>query len=147
MPGLIIWKDQEFNKLRKDMDRMFDRFLGEFGLSSFGKTPGGFPVINMTETEKDLIVKAEVPGIDPDDIDIVITENRLSIKGEIKQDRVNDNQGFVTTERRYRSFSRTLQLPCRIQVDGVKATYKGEVVNIIMPKYAKKISRAVKVEK
>ena len=146
MPGLIIWKNQEFNKLRKDVDRMFDRLWGEFGLSSFARTAGGFPKFDLVETEKNLIVKVEVPGIDPDNIDIAITENSVRIKGELKQDTISNKEGFVSTERRYGSFSRTLQLPCRIRVDKVKAAYKKGILNIIMPKYEQERSRVVKVE-
>lgn len=147
MPGLIIWKNQEFNKLRRDMDRMFDRFMGEFGLSSFTRPLRAFPVIDITETDKNVVVRADVPGINPDDIDIAITENSLSIKGEIRRERIGDNEGFVVAERSYQSFSRRLHLPCRVRVDDVKATYDGGVLNIIMPKYEEKIPRAIKVEK
>lgn len=146
MPELIIWKNQEFNKLRKDVDRMFDRLWGEFGLSSFAGTAGEFPKFDLIETENSLIVKAEIPGINPDNIDIAISENSLRIKGKLKRKTVSNKEGFVSTERRYGSFSRSLRLPCRIKVDEVKATYKQGVLNIIMPKYEQERSRVVKVE-
>ncbi len=146
MPGLIIWKNQQFNRLRKDVDRMFERLWGEFGLSAFQRAVREFPIIDLTETEESLIIKAEVPGINPDDIEIEITENSLRIKGEVREDRVTDKEGFIKTERRYGSFSRTFQLPSRIRVDDVKASYKEGILNIRMPKYKEEKRRALKIE-
>lgn len=147
MPGLIIWKNQQVDKLRKDVDRMFDRMWGEFGLTALPRTVRDFPTIELTETEDSLVVKAKVPDIDPDDIDINITENRIRIKGEKKQSLVRDEEGFSTTQRSYSSFSRTLQLPCRVVVEEVRAVYKDGVLNILLPKYKPKKTRAVQIER
>ena len=146
MPGLIIWKNQQVDRLRKDMDRMFDRLWGEFGLSSFPRAVRDFPEIDLTETEDRLILKAKIPGMKPDDIQINISEDTLSIRGSVNQDSVRNNKGMVQTEQRHRSFSKQFRLPCPIIVDEVKATYKEEVLNVIMPKFKQKKARAVKIE-
>ena len=63
MPGLIIWKNQQVDRLRKDMDRMFDRLWGEFGLSTLPRAVRDFPSFDLSETEDSVIVKAEVPAM------------------------------------------------------------------------------------
>lgn len=146
MPGLIIWKNQEFDKLRKEMDRMFDRLWGDFGLSAFPKTARGFPAIDLMETADNLIIKADVSGINPKDIDIAITESSVILKGQVKQDLVSDKKGYHKTGRRHSTFSRTLKLPCRILVNDARASYKKGILSIIMPKYKREKARVVKIE-
>ena len=80
MPGLIIWKNQEIDKLRRDMDRLFARLRDDFGMPPFPKIGRDVPFIDLSETEDDLIIKAEIPGIDPEDLDISITEDILNSK-------------------------------------------------------------------
>ncbi len=147
MPELIIWKNQQFNKLRKEMEHMLDRLRGEFGLSSFPRTVGEFPDFDMAETEDNLLVKARVPDMDLDDISIKVSENSLIIKGEIREEATRHANGVVGTESRHSSFSRTLRLPCRIVVDDVKAGYKEGVISIEMPKCKRTKSRVMKVER
>jgi HSP20 family protein len=146
MPGLVIWRNQQVEKLRRDMDRMFDRLWGDFGLSSLPIAVKEFPSIDLTDSEDSLIVNAEIPGMNPDDIKIDITDSTLSIRGEIKQDRVSEKEGFVRTESRYGSFSKTLHLPCRIVVEDVRATYREGMLNVLMPKFKQKKTRTVKIE-
>ena len=106
MQELIIWKNQQFDKLRKEMDSIFDRLWGEFDLPAFPRTAREFPAINLTETKDNLMVQAKVPDINPNDIRIDISENSLTMKGEIAKRRVNGKKGLVKVERHYRSFSR-----------------------------------------
>ena len=145
MPGLIIWKDQEINKLRRDIDGLFDRLLDDFGLHLSLRPARQVPFIDLSETEDALIIRAEIPGIDPEDLDISITEYNLTIKGEMKQEHVEGGVDYHRTERRYGYFSRTLQLPCPIMTEGVKAEYKKGVLNIVMPKYKPDRPRQVKI--
>lgn len=146
MPGLVIWKNQQVEKLRRDMDRMFERMWGEFGLSPLQRAVKDFPSIVLTETEDTLVISSEMPEINPENLEIDITESTISIRGKISQDSVSDKTVFVKTERRYGSFSRTLKLPCRIVVDDVKATYREGVLNISMPKFKQRKTRAIKIE-
>jgi HSP20 family protein len=134
MPGLILWKNQEINKLRKDIDRLFDRVLDEFSMPPIPRPSREVPFIDVSETKKDLIVTVEVPGINPEDLDISLIEDRLTIKGDMKQEIVNEGEGYHRTERRYGSFSRTLRLPCRVLEKDIQATYKKGILNIVLPK-------------
>jgi len=146
MPGLIIWKNQEINKLRRDMDRLFDRLWDDFGMPHFPRTSREVPFIDLYETEDNLIIKAEIPGLNPEDLDISITDDLLTIKGEMKQEFVQESENYHRMERSYGSFSRSLQLPCRVMIEDVEATYREGMVTIIMPKCKPGISQRVKIK-
>ncbi len=145
MPELEVWKKQYINRLKKDMDRLFDRVWGEFGLSELPWSAKRLPFVDMSETETNLVIKAEIPGIDPEDLDIALTDNILSIKGETQQKVVKEDETYHRTERTYGSFSRTFQLPCRIMVDDVTATYANGILEIVMPKCKPEKQRKLKV--
>jgi HSP20 family protein len=145
MPELVIWKRQQMNKLRKDMDRMLERVLGEFIPASSSEFILKRPRYDLIETDKDLILRAEIPGINPDEIEIDITDNILTIEGETSQDTVNEDENLHWVERRYGSFSRSIPLPRRIILSRVKATYSNGVLKVVMPKYSGEEKRGVKV--
>ena len=145
MPGLIIWKNQEINRLRRDIDRLFARLWDDFGMPIPSRSEREMPFMDLSETDDSLIIKAEVPGIQPEDIDISITDNILTIKGESKQMDSMEREDFHRMERRYGYFSRTLELPCKILIDDVKATYDKGVLSIVMPKCKADAAREIKV--
>jgi HSP20 family protein len=145
MAGLILWKNQEINKLKRDMDRLFDRMWDDFGMPLSTKVEREIPSIDLSETEDSLIIKAEVPGINPEDMEISITDNILTIKGEMTQEDIEEKGDYHRMERRYGYFSRTLELPCKIVVEDVRATYKKGVLSIIMPKCEQPSTREIRV--
>ena len=134
MAGLILCKNQENNQLIKDIDRLFDRLWDDFGMPLSTRVEREMPSIDLSETEETLIIKAEVPGINPEDLEITITENVLTIKGEMKQGNNEERGDYHRMERRYGFFSRSLHLPCKIVADDGHATYKKGVLSIVMPK-------------
>jgi HSP20 family protein len=146
MPELIVWKNKRMDKLRPDMDRICTRVCDEFGIPLFLEATAALPAIDVSETEDSVILRAEVPDINPEDLDISITEDTLRIMGETTQERVEEEGGVQTTERRYGSFSRTLQLPCKIALDDVKATYTEGILSIVMPKCSPEQAREIKVK-
>lgn len=146
MPELSIWKNQYINRLKKDMDDMFDRIWGDFGLQVRLRDIKSVPRIDVTETPGKLMILAEIPGASPDDFDILVDDTILTITGEICQDFFSDDTNTYRKERRYGTFSRTLQLPCRIHVNEVKASYKNGVLKIVMPKCKRETPRRIKVE-
>ena len=146
MPGLIIWKNQEINKLRRDMDRLFARLREDFGMPHFTRPSRDIPIIGLSETKDELILKAEVPGLDPEDLDISITDDLLTIKGEMKKEFVKEREHYHRMERRYESFSRSIQLPRRVMIEDVEATYREGIVTIIMPKCKPEMSQKIKIK-
>ena len=121
--------------LRRPERDFFDRFFEDFGLPSlFSEEREWAPAFDVSETEKELIVKAEVPGMDKKDIHINLSEGLLTIKGEKKQEKEEKNENYHCVERRYGTFSRTMRLPIEIEADKVDATYKHGVLKLMLPK-------------
>ena len=145
MPGLIEWKNQEINKLRRDMDRLFYRLWDDFSVPLILTSAKETPFIDITETEDNLIINAEIPGIEPEDLDISVTEDILTIKGEMKSEISQDKGNYRRMERRYGTFSRTLQLPCKVKTKDVNARYKKGILHIILPKCKPDTPRQVKI--
>ena len=121
-------------------DRMFEEFFGRSTLSPFsdffGETWRGFsPSLDLTETDAEIRVTAELPGIDDKEIDISLSGNRLTIKGEKRAEHEEKGRNYHCIERSYGSFKRTVPLPQgRVDADKVEATYKNGVLTITLPK-------------
>jgi len=146
MPGLIVWKTQHINRLKRDMDRMFDTMWGEFAPSIRPRILDRMPFIDLTETKSNLILRAEIPGVDPKDLEIDIADKILTIKGEARQEIIEEEENRHRTERRYGSFSRSIQLPCRVILDDIKASFKNGILKITMPKCAPETARRIKID-
>lgn len=134
MPGLILWKQREIDRLRRDMDRLLGRLWDDFRFPYLPRSAREIPFIELSETENTLVVKAELPGLSPKDMDISITDDNLTIQANFKEDRTKEEGGYERRETRHDRFTRTIQLPCRILVDEVEATYKNNILTIVMPK-------------
>jgi len=146
MTKLIPWKDQEINKLRKEIDHLFSRVWSGFGASVFPGERAGAPFIDVAETEKTLTLKAELPGINPDDLDISVEDDVLTISGEKYDENVEEKGYYHRVERTFGSFSRGIRLPCRVEVDRIQATYKKGILYIVMPKCKPESARKIKVK-
>jgi HSP20 family protein len=134
MPELTVWKEQEIDRLRRDMERLFARLWDDFGIPRLSKIARNIPAIDLSESRENLIVRAEIPGINPEDLDISVTEDRLHIKGEMRQESVDGDDISQRVERSYGSFTRDIKLPCRVINEEVEATYKEGMLTIVMPK-------------
>jgi HSP20 family protein len=134
MNELIIWKNREINKMRKTVERMFDRMWTDFGSSLSPAMATLGPSLDISETRDKVIVKAELPGIDLDDVKISVTGRTLSLMGEKRAEMVSEGARYHRLERRFGSFSRSIQLPCAIKVEEIEATYEKGVLVIILPK-------------
>jgi HSP20 family protein len=121
--------------LRRPETDFFDRFFGDFTLPSLMIDEADWtPAFDVSETDHELIVKAEVPGMDKEDINITVSDGMLTVKGEKKQEKKEENEHFHRVETHYGMFSRTLRLPAEVEADKVDATYKDGVLNITLPK-------------
>jgi HSP20 family protein len=90
--------------------------------------------LDVAETEDDFLVKASLPGINPDDLEITYNNNLLTIKGEVKEEKDIEEQRYHLRERRYGSFSRSLTLPSTVKADAIEASYEGGVLTLHLPK-------------
>jgi HSP20 family protein len=142
MINLIPWTRGDAGSLldlRSEMDRVFDRFFDSPMMGS-QRAGGGqmmqlwSPAMEMYEEGDNLVVCAEVPGMEPDDIDINVTGNMLTISGEKREESEDKKEGFYRSERRYGQFHRIVELPDDIDPDNVKAEYENGVLTLRIPK-------------
>ena len=146
MPRLILWKDKQMDKLREDMDRLYHRVYGEFGIPFLSASLRGIPLVDLSDMEDTLILRAKMVDIDPKDLDITVTHDTLRISTKTKGERMEDHGGYRRTQQRVGFFSRTLQLPCRVEINEVQATYSKGTLNIVMPKSKPEKTRKIKVK-
>ncbi len=146
MSGLILWKDQEMRKLRRDIDRLFSRCWSHMGVNLFLEELSGSPHIHMTEAEDAVIITAELTGVKPEDLDVSATSDTVIISGRRREKRVEGNGYYQRVESMLGSFKRTVALPCRVKVDEIEATYKAGILKITMPKEEQKRACGVKVK-
>ena len=133
---LIKWSGfPSISSLQNEMNRMFDRFFKGWDLSELGAETGAWlPPIDLAETNDKVVVKAEIPGIDPKEIDISIQGDTLSVKGEKKEEKEEKGGNYYRMERRYGSFSRSIDLPSSVDTNKVSAEYKNGVLEITLQK-------------
>jgi HSP20 family protein len=133
MANLIRWDPfREMMSMRSSMDRLLDRFFEEpFG--EWQTSDWGLP-LDLTEDEDEFVVKASVPGIDPDDLDITLSENTLTIKGEIRKEEEKEEERYHLRERRYGRFTRSISLPASVKSDQIEAEYNKGVLTLHLPK-------------
>lgn len=146
MVELTLWKDQQMKKMRKDIDHLIHRVWSDFGISQFPEEIIGMPSIDLSETQDTVTVTADLPGMSPEDLNITLTEDRLTITGRKTEESVDKGQFHHRIERRFGSFSRALRLPCKVQKEHVTATYKDGTLRIEMPKCTPDKPHKVKVE-
>jgi HSP20 family protein len=132
--AILRWRPLgEVDSFKREMDRMFDNFFGS-GTETSESSLTWYPSVDIKETKDEFVMMAEVPGMSKDDIKINISENTLTIKGEKKEEKKEDDHNYHRVERRYGTFQRSFTLPTQIQGSKVKAAYKDGVLTITMPK-------------
>ncbi len=131
-----------FSLFREEMNRLFDNFFRGFEIEPFGTFR---PSVNVVEDEKEIRVSAELPGIDEKDIEVSLSKDSLTIKGEKKEEKEDKGKNYYRMERSYGSFSRTIPLPVEIDADKVKAQFKKGVLTVTLPKTAKAIKETKKI--
>jgi len=142
------WRPFEFDRIRREMDRLWDSFLEGRPMRRAGDGGEWLPSIDVSETKSDLVIKAELPGMDPKDIDISMNNGFLTIKGEKKHEREEKDENYHLVERSYGSFTRSVRLLREVQSDKITASFKNGVLRVTLPKSeeAKKKEIKIKVE-
>ena len=142
--------------MQREMNRMFDDFFRDdedtfsgFGLAPFSSMRATAdsltPTTDLSETDKELIVTMELPGIEEKDIEVNLTRNTLTVSGEKKQEESKEEKGWYRMERHYGSFARTLPLPCEVDVEKIDATFKNGVLKVKLPKVSESIDSAKRI--
>lgn len=138
-------EDFTLGTLQRRMNRMFDDFFGDFGQSALS-TVAFVPRVDISETEKEIKVTAELAGMDEKDVEITLHDDVLTIKGEKKDQREEKNERVFVSERSYGSFSRSIVLPETIQQDKINAVFKKGVLTLTLPKAPAEETKAKKIE-
>jgi len=143
--GLTGWE--------RDMDRMLEDFFGRrarpwwperwFRTDEMEVKP---PIVDVFEEKDDIVVKAELPGMEKDNIEVNLTDHTLTIKGEKKKAEEIKEENYYRAERSYGSFLRTLDLPNEVRADKVKASFKNGILEVRMPKTEEAKTKEVKVK-
>ncbi len=131
MSDLMRWEPmRDMITLREAMDRLFDeaftRPLSMTGLQ--------VPAIDMYQTDDEIVVKIALPGVNPDDVELSVTGDTLTVKGEYKQETEDKKRTYHLREHRYGSFERQILLPTEVNADKAKAEFENGVLQIVLPK-------------
>ena len=125
---IVRWNPQVnrmryFNEFERFLERQMDQSVREFGLA-----------VDVAENEEGFVVKASVPGINPDDVEITFEDNVLTIKGEITEEEEKEEENYHIRERRSGSFGRCIRFPVEVNAEAVEATYTNGVLTLNIPK-------------
>lgn len=139
---LVVKEETRPDAYFGEMERYFDKFFRHpfsmmapsFAFRDFPKLGEISPAVDIFEEGNDLVVKAELPGIKKEDLDVTLTENRITISGEKKQEKKVEKKDYHRIESSYGSFTRSFRLPENVNGDKAKASFKDGMLNIRIPK-------------
>ena len=137
-----------FMSLQREIDRLFDDFTR--GFPSFPSFSDGksamLPSMDVTETDKEIEITAELPGLEEKDVQINVADNLLTIRGEKKAEKEEKDKDYRLIERSYGSFERTLELPDGVNADAIQASIAKGVLKVTIPKPAPAQSKTINVK-
>lgn len=146
--AIVRWDPfKDLESLQSRMNRVFSDALLRARGTEEGLLEGAWrPAVDIFEDEANFVVKAEVPEVDPQAIDIRVEENILTIKGERKVEREEKKENYHLMERSYGTFQRSFTLPASIEREKIKANYDKGILTVTLPKKEEKKPRQVKIE-
>lgn len=161
LQSIIPWKKEErslargrgdgdpFAQLQRRMNSVFEDFFGRSSSSDlWGDDAGEFlPRVDVSETGKEVRITADLPGLDEKDVEVTVTNNMLTIKGEKKVEKEEEEGDYYHSERSYGYFDRTIALPQGIDADNAKAKFKKGVLKVTIPKKPEAQSSRRKIER
>lgn len=140
--ALVRWNPYaELEALRRQMDRLFDD-VGDY--SGFADQPWQ-PAVELNDAGENLVLKVQLPGIHPDNLDINASRDSITISGEYRHEQENKPQNIYHSEFQYGKFHRTIGLPVGIQQNQVEADYNNGILTLRLPKVEEAMNRSVKV--
>lgn len=140
--ALIRWQPfQEMETLRRQMDRVFDEMVSVNREAQITWKPA----VELQDTEDNVILRAEIPGVEGKDLDIRVTREAVAISGEHRYEKKAEEKGFFRTEFRYGKFQRVIALPVAVQNDKVQAEFNNGILTLTLPKVTEARRKVVKV--
>ena len=130
-------REEPLSSLHREMNRMFEDFAQSFDLGPWSdwEAEGFHPRTDVSETDDEVLVTAEMPGLEKKDFELNLAGDLLTLKGEKRHEREEKEKGAVhRIERGYGSFQRTIQLPCEVMAEKANADYRNGVLTVTLPK-------------
>jgi HSP20 family protein len=131
----------EIETIRQQLDKAFDQRAARRDNSE----ATWMPALELADAGDNFVLKAQLPGIDPKDVDVQVTREVISISGERRYENTEEKPGYVRSEFRYGKFHRVLTLPAHIQNDSVQAEYKDGILTLTLPKVTEARNKVVKI--
>ena len=142
--AIVRW--DPFRDLQERMNRMFDdSYRGAGRGEDWGLGGAWAPPVDIYEKDGNIVVKAELPGVDPKDVDVRIENNTLTIRGERKIDHEVKQENYHRVERAYGAFTRSFSLPSVLDQEKIKAEFKDGVLQVTLPKHEKALPKQINI--
>lgn len=148
MLGLVPYRRGLVPDVFKEMEEMTRGFWPELVMRDLttGSEMGWMPRLDVTETEKNVEVKAELPGLERKDIDITLDRDLLVIKGEKKEEKEEKDRYYHRVERSYGTFCRSVRLPASVKDEKINATFKDGILTITLPKVETEVKKVTHID-
>ncbi len=144
MTNITRWDPfRDFWGMRSLLDRFYDTGSSPSGTTWF--TTALDLALDVAETDAEYVVKASLPGINPDELEITYDSNVLTIKGEIRKEDDYEDERYHIRERRFGSFSRSISLPYAVKADEIEANYEAGILKLILPKSEEAKPKRIKI--
>jgi len=145
--AIVRWEPfRDLMTTQREFDRLFkEAFTPLFGEGDIS-TRTWAPPVDIFETENDIVLKAELPGVDPKDVEVKVEDNTLYLKGERKFEKEVKDESYHRIERSYGSFARSFSLPNSINAEKVKAEYKDGLLMLTLPKREEAKPKTIKID-
>lgn len=153
--ALIPWRPREdwwdpftdLEKIQTEMNRLFNMSLSRDGARDAGLLDRAWsPAVDIFDSKDNILVKADIPGLSKDDIDVTVQGDTLIIRGEKKQEKEVKEKDYARTERFYGNFQRAIRLPAEVDTGKVDAAYKNGVLELVLPKSEKAKPKQIKLD-
>ncbi|MEG4484214.1 Hsp20/alpha crystallin family protein [Microcoleus sp. D2_18a_B4] len=131
----------EIETIRQQLDKAFD----QRATTRDNSETTWMPALELVDAGDNFVLKAQLPGIDPKDVDVQVSREAISISGERRYENINEKSGYVRSEFRYGKFHRVLPLPAHIQNDSVQAECKDGILTLTLPKVTEARNKVVKI--
>ena len=135
-----------FMSLQREIDRLFEDFSRGFPTTAGNGATALMPSMDVTETDKEIEITAELPGLEEKDVQINIADNILTIRGEKKAEKEQKDKNYRLVERSYGAFERTLELPEGVNADAIKANISKGLLKVTVPKPAPTQAKKIEVK-
>lgn len=151
MTTLVRWNPwRDFGPLTRNFDQFFDSLAPRSSRGPNGEESDflgtWYPAVDIFDNEREIVLKAELPGLKKEDIDIHVEDNLLTLRGERKREEEVKEKGYYRSERAYGTFSRSFTLPATVDVKKIGASYKDGVLAVTLPKAEEAKPRQIEVK-